>query len=232
MIFARDDLRWNLRKHSRLTLSRFLSRRLETIEKENVKRWNPIGRGESIARYNVLDHPRSPAFITARTDLFRFQLSPPDRRNSTINFASRKRERFSFHFDRPRSRPPTCRFHPPLRSLSLSSGKIYSLLSPKGKNLFLRSIGCRVSILFIALLYFQPFKEKKDDRVSMFRADFSDFFFIPFPLDYLSSVLENGWREVTIIRHRYNLAQGTSKVEKVPVLNRARCKSTFNVEPV
>lgn len=180
MIFARDDLRWNLRKHSRLTLSRFLSRRLETIEKENVKRRNPIGRGGSIARYNVLDHPRSPAFITARTDLFRFQLSPPDRRNSTINFASRKRERFSFHFDRPRSRPPTClffRFHPPLRSLSLSSGKIYSLLSPKGKNLFLRSIGCRVSILFIALLYFQPFKEKKDDRVSMFRADFSDFFY-------------------------------------------------------
>lgn len=45
----------------------------------------------------------------------------------------------------------------------------------------------------------------------MFRADFSDFFFIPFPLDYLSSVLENGWRKVTIIRHRYNLAQGQAR---------------------
>lgn len=60
----------------------------------------------------TLDHPRSPPLLLQYANRFvsrtyRFQLSPPDRRNSTINFASRK---ILFSFSIGRGRPPTCLF--------------------------------------------------------------------------------------------------------------------------
>lgn len=122
----------------------------------------------------TLDHPRSPPLLLQYANRFvsrtyRFQLSPPDRRNSTINFASRK-ILFSFSIGH---RPVSFSAFPSsLRSLSLSSAKIYSLLpsfarrlcfpsrSTKGKNLFLRSVVLSIDSLY---LYIQPFKERKKE---------------------------------------------------------------------
>lgn len=175
-------------------------------------------------RYNVRSSSFTRFYYSANrfvSRTYRFQLSPPDRRNSTINFASRKRERFSFHFDRPRSAADLSLFPlSPPRSLSLSSAKIYSLLSPiarrfrfpsrssKGKNLFLPLD--RVSridpLIFLAV---QRRKEKNKrsrvGRISAFRADFSDswgsfYSFSSRNLDYLSSIPE--WLERSAERSR------------------------------
>lgn len=208
---------------------------------KGTKRRNPIGGGGSIARYNVRSSSFTRFYYSANrfvSRTYRFQLSPPDRRNSTINFASRKRERFSFHFDRPRSAADLSLFPlSPPRSLSLSSAKIYSLLSPiarrfrfpsrssKGKNLFLPLD--RVSridpLIFLAV---QRRKEKNKrsrvGRISRFVRIFLILgaLFIPFPREILIIFhrSRNGWRGVQrghVIRHRCNSAQGTSRpVEK------------------
>lgn len=74
------------RKHSRPApdFIRFSSRRFETIEKEKERNAEIRLAGEDRSRDTTLDHPRSPAFITARTDLFRASIDSNYHRRTDV----------------------------------------------------------------------------------------------------------------------------------------------------
>lgn len=151
----------------RLTLSDFYL----DVSKRSKRKTNEIrltGRGIDI----TLDHPRSPPLLLQYANRFvsrtyRFQLSPPDRRNSTINFASRKilfsfsighrPVSFSAFLSSVHSHCLPLKFIPSSPRLLVAT--VFPVVRPKEKICFYaRSVVSNIDSLY---LYIQRRKKKK-----------------------------------------------------------------------